>query len=860
MDFEQDYNRIRPYNDSEALDAIRRILKESKNLITAVKPCFMMSPLSVAKFLPATEFIEYFDIVVFDEASQIPPEDAIGAILRAKQLVVVGDEKQLPPTKFFSKDLYDSSDDFDMDTDIFDSILEECTGIGLPVITLSFHYRSRKEGLISFSNYHFYEDNLISFPDPLREGVPDGELMADLPALEYHFIENGIYDKGKSRKNRIEAKNVAEYIVQHYKNNKKNGTKFSLGVIAFSEAQMNAIRSALEKIYKNDQKLEILVSKYQEEPMFIKNLENVQGDERDVIFFSIGYGKDKEGEMGLNFGPLNKSGGERRLNVAITRARYHVKIFASFLPCELNLEKTSSVGVKLLIQYMEYARTGMFAKSGGVVEKKDDFMESLLEETVIKEIEKLGYEIDRNIGKSKFQINLAIADPENPNNYICAVELDGGSYRRTKSARDRDRTREIVLNGLGWQYYHIWSPEWFEDRDKIIKEIDNLIKNTIKERKQLKELLEKEAADQDAEIESKTQKDISVEISVKDGMTGEDLPKEDFEDIQKHYLNFPGVIEYKKYDGTKKMGPEAFNRKPSRMKAAKEVIRSEGPIHYEILSKRVREYFGMTSISGKLKEKWEDCLDELLDMFPSSIKDEDLFYYPKKLDKNLIRIELEKNKDPRKFDHISGFEIKNAMELIITKALSIEKNELFSRTMQVFGFKSARKEYHNRMTELLNLILDEGEIPADAIKGHDYLSAADGIKPVKRTDIPTDTSEEIPKIMVKENINPEAKKIEPEKEVETHFEKLEENEIKEIRKEHESTIVESEVPIEGKFADVIDILSDGLEYSFDELIDELDIENEEEIRLLISVIRELTESNKIEKVVRKDDTYLKIKK
>ncbi|MCP4760137.1 MAG: DUF4011 domain-containing protein [archaeon] len=812
---------------------LRIIIPSCKNFITKIKPCFMMSPLSVSKYLPAEDFIEYFDIVIFDEASQVCPEDSIGAILRAKQLIVVGDEKQLPPTKFFSSNLYDSMDSFQGDTDIFDSILEECTGVGFPVMMLNYHYRSKKEGLIAFSNYHFYENNLSTFPDTLRKGEmkSDSTDIDSLPAIEFNYVKEGVYDKGRTRKNKIEAQMVAEHIIEHYQNNVKNKTSYSLGVVAFSEAQQTAILNALEKLYKQNPDLEITIGEYQDEPLFIKNLENVQGDERDVIMFSIGYGKTKDGKMSLNFGPLNKTGGDRRLNVAITRARYHIKLFCSFLPSEVNLEKTQSAGVHRLIEYLEFARVGVFTKISSEEAINMNLPPSALEISVKKAIENLGYEVDEKIGSSKFQIDLAIVHPDDPSHYILAIECDGGSYYRTKCARDRDRAREQVLKSLGWNFIHIWSPEWFSDSESIIKEIDKLIKKVKKEEKaRIPRHIDSsgksitENAEDAEDIKSKDKELVDVQINVKEFIPEENIKAstKSTEEFRKHYLEFPGVVEYKSFENKNTMSPSDFNRKSSRQKAFKEILKIEGPIKRDLLEKRIKAYFGLKSMTKDNKQKME----EILDINPH-IND---FYEPPKVEKNLVRIEMIKNKDPRKFDQVSDLELKNAMKLMIKESLSIEKDELFLRTLQLFGFTSRRKEYLPRLKEILDEILDNQYISPNAIRGYDYK----------------------PKIKEEETQIAGAESVKS-------FEELEEIDIEEILAEADDLISPNGRNIEVKTEDIMEILDNHKKYDFDDLIDELDIESELNARQLIGKLKELTDQNKIEKSEKDGDTYWQMK-
>ena len=296
---------------------IRTLMQKIPNLLVKLKPCLLMSPISVSQFLPPDN---KFDLVLFDEASQLVPEDAIGAIYRGKTLVVAGDNKQLPPTCFFQKNLIDDVDWDELsddDIEVFDSILDECLGIGLPVKTLRWHYRSKHEELIAFSNHRFYDDTMITFPAAKAE--------TDSLGVKLIHVPDGIYDRGGTRNNLKEAEKVADLVFEHFKNYPKK----TLGVVTFSIAQMDAVEEAIERRLKEQPDFEPFFKEDRLEGFFVKNLENVQGDERDVIFFSVGYGYDQQGQMTMNFGPLNKPGGERRLNVAVTRAREKVVLITS---------------------------------------------------------------------------------------------------------------------------------------------------------------------------------------------------------------------------------------------------------------------------------------------------------------------------------------------------------------------------------------------------------------------------------------------------------------------------------------------------------------------------------------------------
>ncbi len=673
---------------------LRKLFTQTKNFVTEIKPCFMMSPLSVANFLPAQEFIGFFDIVVFDEASQICPEDAIGAILRGNQLVVVGDEKQLPPTRFFASNQFLSRDDYDDDIVIFESILDECSGIGLPDVLLNWHYRSRKEGLISFSNYHYYDNHLNTFPDLLKSSDFDEKTIDSLPAIEFVHVNKGVYDKGKSRKNRVEAKIVAEYIISHFENNLKNGTNFSLGVVTFSEAQLDAVQTELDKIYKKNPELEQLIMKSEsqrEESLFIKNLENVQGDERDFIFFSIGYGKDQNNRMSINFGPINKAGGERRLNVAITRARYHIKIFCSFLPQEADISKSSSSGLHQLMNYLEYARTGSLSSPTTRADRSPQLFESPFEEDVCQALENLGYEIDTQIGSSGYRIDLGLVHPKKHSKYLLGIECDGASYHSAKSARDRDRIRHQVLEGLGWHLYHIWSTDWFQNKSEVLSDIQKTVKKLI---------IDEESSRKALKIKEKNEELDKFHISIKNN--GYEPKKTSSNDqkspkYRKKLFDSPRIQPYTFFNSYQSLSKDSFYSSPyRRTEAINKIIDTEGPIHRDLLIKRTLDYYGFKRRGTSINE-----------IFDRQLKEE--FYYPEDFDYTTIRICLNPKVDPRNFQHIPDFEIKNCMEIILEMVYRVEKKELFLKSIKFFGFSSVRQEYLPRLNRILIKLIREKE-------------------------------------------------------------------------------------------------------------------------------------------------------
>lgn len=422
---------------------LRSLLKDANEAVSRLAPCLLMSPLSIAQYLAADT--TSFDIVVFDEASQIPIWDAIGAIARGKQVVMVGDPKQLPPTNFFNRADGDG-DDGDIEEDL-ESILDECIGSNLPTLNLNWHYRSRNESLIAFSNHHYYGGSLVTFPSPATR---DG-------AVSYHKVA-GVYEKGGARINKIEAQAVVADVVRQL----KTKADLSVGIVTFNAEQQTLIENLLDEERRKHPWIEPYFADSELEPVFVKNLESVQGDERDIIFFSTTYGPDNSGVVSMNFGPMNRTGGERRLNVAITRARHELRVFSSLRSEQIDLSRTQSMGVRDLKYFLDFADRGQRAiaeetrvGSGGY--------DSPFEEGVANALVRKGWVLHSQVGVSAYRIDLGVVHPDAPGTFLTGIECDGATYHRSATARDRDKLRESVLRGLGWEILRVWSTDWWVD-------------------------------------------------------------------------------------------------------------------------------------------------------------------------------------------------------------------------------------------------------------------------------------------------------------------------------------------------------------------------------------------------------------
>lgn len=427
--------------------SVRAVVNQLKDIVRVLKPCFLMSPLSVSTFLDGDQF---FDVVIFDEASQIFPEDALPALYRSKSAIVVGDSKQMPPSNFFAN----LDDEGDGDVSDFESILDVC-GAVFPQTSLEWHYRSRVEGLIAFSNHEYYEDRLLTFPSAIKEGEGFG--------VEYRYA-GGIFDR-LSKVNAIEARKVAELAVEY----SEKYPKRTLAIVAFSVSQQEAIEDCLEKLLTTDERIEYFSSE-REEPVIVKNLESVQGDERDCVILSIGYAPDKNGKFILNFGPLNREGGGRRLNVAVTRAKLNLIVVASIHASDIDLKRSNSEGVRQLKDYLEYSENNALSSFG-----KGEDTDALRKEVYDYLIEK-GYDAEMNVGRSGHKIDIAVKDE---NGYKIAIELDGNNYYKLDAVRDRERLRREVLTRMGWSYYRLWTAAWVRDKDFEKKKLFDAVEQSF---------------------------------------------------------------------------------------------------------------------------------------------------------------------------------------------------------------------------------------------------------------------------------------------------------------------------------------------------------------------------------------------
>ena len=562
---------------------LRKLFKLAGEAVQAIKPVFMMSPLSVAQFLEpgAVEF----DLLVIDEASQIEPVDALGAIARCKQLVVVGDDRQLPPTRFFSRmtseqDEFDDEDEEQLIAGAADveSILSLCLAKGMPQLMLRWHYRSRHQSLIAVSNQQFYNSGLFIVPSPYTARAGMG--------LRFHHLPEGRFDSGGTRVNRVEAQTIARAIMAHA----LQTPQLSLGVAAFSLQQKVAIQDELELLRRQQPEAESFFVAHPNEPFFIKNLENVQGDERDVIYISVAYARNAQGYLPMRFGPVSADGGERRLNVLISRAKQRCEVFSSITADDIDLERGKGKGVAALKVFLNYAATGNLAVAS--ISGRD--LESPLEEDVFEALTEkltpLGLQIETQIGIAGFFIDLAVVDPEQPGRYLLGIECDGMSYHHSRSARDRDRLRQSVLESQGWTLLRIWGCDWFRQPHAQTERVLAAVQHA--QQKFEPNLPQAQTPSAPAAMEVIERVEPAKDASSSDQARPEAAYAEASLDVP----------------------PKDLHSLPTSLLAqlVLQVVEQEGPIHFDELTTRMRTLWGLQRAGSRVRDALDAARQSLL--------------------------------------------------------------------------------------------------------------------------------------------------------------------------------------------------------------------------------------------------------
>ncbi len=586
---------------------LRELMSRIPEALTKLTPCLLMSPLSIAQYLAANA--STFDVVIFDEASQIPVWDAIGAIARGKQVVMVGDPKQLPPTSFFDR-AESTQDTEDVEADL-ESILDECISANLPIRNLNWHYRSRHESLIAFSNQRYYESKLVTFPSPVTSDR----------AVSLHLV-NGVYEKGGARTNPAEARALVSDLVERLRSPGFRESKLTIGVVTFNGEQQKLIEDLLDNERRNDPSLESYFAETELEPVFVKNLESVQGDERDIMYFSITYGPDAAGNVAMNFGPLNRPGGERRLNVAVTRARHELRVFSTLRPEKIDLARTQALGVRDLKHFLEFAERGPRALAETDSGSLGGF-DSPFEESVATALGKKGWQVVTQVGVSSFRIDLGVVDPDAPGRYLAGVECDGATYHRSATARDRDKLREQVLRGLGWEILRVWSTDWWIDAEGTAQKIHERLEELLKVSREQRAV--REAQEELAAISAASAIEDEPNVVPFPQVEKDDTPTLEAKQLETESLAMPnlhyasaesaapsaaaGLGTYRESDplsAVEGVDPDAFFDKgyDSTLEAmVAHVIEEEGPVLDSILARRIARAHGWSRTGARIRDR-----------------------------------------------------------------------------------------------------------------------------------------------------------------------------------------------------------------------------------------------------------------
>lgn len=645
--------------------SIRKLFDTIPTLLTRINPCMLMSPMSVAQYIDADNI--KFDLVIFDEASQMPTCEAVGAIARGKNLIVVGDPKQMPPTSFFSSN---NIDEDNLDKEDLESILDDCLALSIPSKHLLWHYRSKHESLIAFSNSQYYENKLLTFPSP-----------DDINSKVTYQSVPGFYDKGKSRQNRAEADAVVREILNRLAD--RELSKRSIGVVTFSSVQQTLIEDLLTEAFAKNPHLETIALECGE-PLFIKNLENVQGDERDVILFSVGYGPDKEGKVSLNFGPLNREGGWRRLNVAVSRARYEMKVFSTLRSDQIDLARTSSEGVAGLKAFLEYAEKGkqtMALGPNGSQLNGKSFVD-----VIADQIRERGYEVHTNIGCSGYRVDIGVVNSEKKSEYLLGVLCDGASYKAAKTVRDREVIQQGVLKLLGWNIHRVWTMDWIENQERVISEI---IKAII-------EAPTKQIEEPPMPIEPIVENEPileEVEPEIEQVLTSPVLAGYKI-DYCAHTVTFCGVMaEEFTYPNWERL----IERQIS------DVIAYEAPISRDQLCRRVLSMWNISRIGSRIDDHFNRIFVRM-NLKATGVGKERFFWQEEQNPKEYMNY--------RQFmttaSDISPEEVSVAVREVLEAQISLSREDLIRETARLFGYARLGNIVESSMQLGINKAIDRG--------------------------------------------------------------------------------------------------------------------------------------------------------
>lgn len=672
---------------SRQIDPIRAIFREAAEAVQLIKPCVMMSPLSVAKYLEPDAV--HFDLLIFDEASQITPEDAVGPFIRADQVVIVGDSKQLPPTNFFSAQVEDPERIEPGQLRDMENILDQVETAGTPTSRLKWHYRSRDESLINYSNTKFYDGELRTFPSRFQDD--------DSLGVQFEHLDHVTYEGGG--RNQEEAEKVVDAVIDHI----KAPHDFSLGVGTFGMKQQTLIQDLLEERRRRDPSIEPFFQHDGEESFFVKNLESIQGDDRDVIFISVTYGPGEDGRVRRQFGPINGPNGWRRLNVITTRAKYRLKVFSSMRGEDIDVSGNVSEGVGLLRDYLLYAETGRLPTADVIGAPQEP--DSPFERSVIEALERRGYETRPQVGESGYRIDIGVVDPDEPGRFLCGVECDGATYHSSATARERDRLRQQVLESRGWTILRVWSTDWFHDRQAQIERLTKAIERAREEADEGHPALgaDKGRARETVEPEENDDEDQSAETlpEARESDPSGEEEKPDLSEIpvQQYELVEPNRI--RSDDSFYNGGIKNIAR------IAERIVEQESPIHEEDLKRRTMQFWGFDRLGSNISARIGRAIGHLVRK-DRLIRRGDFLWDPE-MDRPPVRSRdiADYNFDPSRICYEEAAE---AVRLLLEHRAPLRQDEIPTEAVRLLGFQRAGSNLQELIKEATKKLIEEGEL------------------------------------------------------------------------------------------------------------------------------------------------------
>ena len=695
--------------------SVRQLLAAAPQLIQALKPCFLMSPLAVSQYLERTGAASanlHFDTVIFDEASQVLPEDAVPAISRASQTIVVGDRRQLPPTTLFQHryEHEDDDDDGDDETDWFEgreSILDVMVGMvgsGVAEHYLGVHYRSRHDSLIRYSNHYFYDDRLLTFPSPRKVAAHGVEAV---------YLPHGRYEAGGSRTNRIEAEKVVELVLQQMRT--RPATE-SFGVVALSRAQADLIELLFDEARLHQSEFDSRFARDRDERFFVKNLENVQGDERDHVFLSIGYGPTDSGRVYNRFGPINSEGGERRLNVAVTRARRSMTVVHSLRPEDIISE---SRGARLLKRYLEFARSPDTALEQNLTVNAQAETENLFEESVRRALVERGHRVDVQVGVAGYRIDLAI-QAEDGDGYALGIECDGATYHSAPAARDRDWLRQSILEGLGWKIHRVWSRAWIQNPGRELEALEHALNES-----------EAQLGDTDDSVNG-TQ--IEGDPGVAHQGRASVVSSEDWEQHQPDAANQQpaesqagagvdlfGIYRVADLSGFRVGRGLRLESISKLCDLITEVVRVEGPVHEDVVLERVRRRFPGSRMLGATRRQYLSAFRTAVRANLQWLPEEGagaaaqyMFLIDPAASESITPRAPIDGATRRRIEHISLAELKAGILKCAELLYGAGSDDLIAETARQFGYRRTGKDIASRIGKAVDQLIHAGKLTGDA--------------------------------------------------------------------------------------------------------------------------------------------------